>query len=327
MVGRLQEAGARVVVASRDPVATEAQHVGVDAVPWGARGLRHMGRVDGVCVGPGGILQDSSSLWSLPGHLVMAWRARRRGAAIAAIGVGAEPLRRRSSTWMLKRVLADAPIVTRDSGSSAALVAAGLHPTTGVDVVFGLASPEVQRRAEIVVAVGPSSRRGVFVPAARRLVPAPADAIARALDDLASRLECRVVLTRFRGRRDHDTARAVAARLDTEHEILDNDVDEHVRRVSSARVVVSSRYHPIVLAVAAGTPVLVLSTQPKVISLAEQVDDPLVTRVVSWSALAGSSVPSATSSPPIPSGLDAAARAVRQLVSAAGAPRGDPPRG
>jgi polysaccharide pyruvyl transferase CsaB len=323
VVERLQEGGARVVVASRDPAATEARHRGVEAVPWGPRGLRHMGSIDGVCVGPGGILQDSSSVWNLPGHLVMPWRARRKGAAIAVVGVGAEPLRRRTSAWMLRKVLAGAPVVTRDPESCDALAAAGVASTAGADVVFGLSPPDVERRAEIVVSVGPSSRPGRLAPAARRLDPAPVELIARSLDDLATRLECRVVLTRFRGRRDHDTARAIAARLVTEHEIVDDDVDEHVRRVGAARVVVSSRYHPIVLAVAARTPVLALSTQSKVISLIAQVDDPLARRVASWPDLAAAAVPSPVSSAPIPSGLDAATRALGELVRAAGAPRGD----
>jgi polysaccharide pyruvyl transferase CsaB len=327
VVGRLRAAGARAVVASRDPAATEAGHPDVEAVPWGPRGLRHMGPIDGICVGPGGILQDSSSVWSLPGHLVMPWRALRKGAAIAAIGVGAEPLRRRTSAWMLRKVLADAPIITRDAESSDALAAAGLASTTGADVVFDLAPADVERRAEIVVSVGPSLRPGRLAPAARRLDPAPAEAIARSLDDLAARLECRVVFTRFRGRRDHDAARTIAARLVTEHEILEDDLDEHVRRVGAARVVVSSRYHPIVLAVAAGTPVLALSTQSKVISLIAQVDDPLVRRVESWPELAASTVPSAASSPPIPSGLEAATSALGELVRTAAAPRGDRRRG
>ena len=95
MVTRLRRLGAEPVVASRAPLATTALH-GVDAVPWGPRGRAALAGIDGVCVGPGGILQDTSSLWSLPGHLAIAFLARRRGLPVAAIGVGAEPLRRRT---------------------------------------------------------------------------------------------------------------------------------------------------------------------------------------------------------------------------------------
>lgn len=323
MVEVLDAAGARVVVASRDPSATVALHPTVDAVPWGARGLRQMGDIDGVCVGPGGILQDASSLWSLPGHLVMPWRARRQGAAVAAIGVGAEQLKRRSSAAMLRRVLADAPIVTRDSPSSAALAAAGLRSATSIDVVFGLTLPEVERQDEIVVAVGPSSRPGRLAPAARQLVAAPVNEIARAVDALAERLESRVVFTCFRGRRDAAAALEVAAKIDADHEIFEGDVDEHVRRVSGARIVLSSRYHPIVVAAASGTPVLAVSEQPKVVSLVAQVDNPLVVRCASWDAVARSNSAPQPGPPSIPHGLAIAQYALHELVRAARESRGD----
>jgi polysaccharide pyruvyl transferase CsaB len=323
VVGQLLAAGARVVVASRDPDETEARHPGVDAVPWGARGLRRMGSVHGVCVGPGGILQDSSSLWSLPGHLVMPWRARRRGAAIAAIGVGVEPLRRRSSARWLRTVLADVPVVTRDAESTSALASVGIVSTTGADLVFGLAMPTVERRSEIVVSVGPSVRPGRIAPAARRLEPAPAAPIARALDELAARLDCRIVLTRFRGRRDHEAARSIAARIRADVEILDDDVDAHVRRVAGARLVVSSRYHPIVLAAASRTPALVVSSQAKLMSLVDQIDDPSVRRVTSWDHLGGSTVGPVPSAVCVPSGIEAANRALIELVRHADATRGE----
>ena len=327
VVGRLHAAGARVVVASRDPARTEALHPGVEAIPWGARGVRRMGRVDGVCVGPGGILQDSSSLWSLPGHLVMPWRARRHGAAVASVGVGAEPLRRRSSAHLLRKVLAGAPIVTRDAESTAALAAAGLDSTVGVDLVFGLATPPVERRSEIVVSVGPAVRPGRVAPAARRLEPPPLDAIARGLDALAGRLRCRIVLTRFRGDRDHESARSIAARLRGDTDLLSDDVDEHLHRIAGARLVVSSRYHPIVLAAISQTPTFVVSAQAKVRALVEQIDDPSVLRIPSWERLGTATIPPAPSAAPVPKGLDLAHDALRELVRRADATRGDDRRG
>lgn len=280
----LRGQGAEPVVASRDPAATRRLH-GLEAVPWGRRGRSHLDRIDGVCLGPGGILQDSSSLWSLPGHLAVPLRARRMGIPVAAVGVGAEPLRRASSGWMLRRALAGREVVTRDDASSAALKAVGVDARTGADLVFGLHLDLARRgrdRPEIVVSVGGSVRPGLVAPASRRIEPAPVAEIARALDGLAAVLDATVALTRFRGERDAAAAAELAERLGAEAVVLPADVDEHVRRVAGARLVVSSRYHPVVLAARAGVPAVVVSDQPKVASLVEQLDRPDIIRVGSW---------------------------------------------
>lgn len=286
VVERLTAAGGTAVVASRDPATTERLHPGVEAVRWGPRGLadlRDRGAIGGVIIGPGGILQDSSSVWSLPGHLILAAAAARRGAAVAAVGVGAETLRRRSSAVMLRRVLAGAPVVTRDDASSAALRQAGIEATTSADVVFGLVVPEPEPRDEILVSIGPATRPALVAPAARRLVAPPVAEIAAGLDALAATLSCRVVFGAFRGPRDVEAARAVGARLEAPWEVLAvNDIDEHVRRLVGARTVVASRYHPVVLAAVAGVPALVVADQAKIVSLVDQIGRSEVTRVPEW---------------------------------------------
>jgi len=321
LVAQIRANDAVPVVASRAPESTAALH-GVESVAWGPKGRATLRSVDGVCLGPGGILQDSSSLWSLPGHLSVPGAARRRGIPLAAIGVGAEPLRRRSSGWLLRRVLAGRPVVTRDSDSSAALAAAGLDPTTGADVVFGLELPAVERRREIVVSVGGTVGSGVITPARRRIRPAPIGLIAEAVDRLASRLDATVVLTRFRGARDAAAAAELADRLRSPSEVLSDDVDEHVRRVCGARVVVSSRYHPIVLAARAGVPALAVSTQAKVRSLAVQIGSPGVQIFDSWDDVGRAETPEAVP-PAVLEGVAVAHEAVGALVRAARATRAE----
>lgn len=321
VVASLRSLGATPVVASRAPDTTARLH-DVDSVAWGPRGVGRWQAVDGVCVGPGGILQDSSSVWSLPAHLSAAFLARSRGVPVAAVGVGAEPLRRRSSGVLLRRALGDSPIVTRDEPSTEALVAAGLRPVTGADVVFGLDLPTVPTRDEIVVSVGGTVRRGSWRPAAGRVVVPPVAEIAGALDRLAATLECRVVLTRFRGARDADAAEALVGRLDADTEVLGADVDEHVRRVLGARLVVSSRYHPLVLAARAGVPAIAVSDQLKVASLVAQIDQPWVRRVDSWLAVGdvGPDLRGVAGGVTVP-GLEHAHAALTALVEAAGAAR------
>lgn len=332
MVARLRSLGAVPVVASRSPGRTRAEH-DVESVAWGPRGLRAVGDLDGVCIGPGGILQDSSSLWSLPGHLAVALTARRRGLPVAAIGVGAEPLRRRSSGALLRQALGQRPVVTRDDASSAALRDIGLEPVTGADVVFGL---DVARFAptgpdhpdEIVVSVGGSVRPGLVSPASRRIEAAPVDEIAAAVDLLAEALGARVVLTRFRGDRDADDAVALRRRLSCESEVLADDVDEHVRRVCGARLVVSSRYHPLVLAALTGVPAVAVSDQAKVRSLVAQVDRRSIRSVGSWAQVAADGPPDPDpGGPAVPEGVERAHEALVRLVDDAGAARTDRSRG
>ena len=332
IVARLHDLGAVPVVASQDPRRTSADH-GVESVPWGPRGLRAVGDLDAVCIGPGGILQDSSSLWSLPGHLAVAVAARRRGLPVAAIGVGAEPLRRRSSGALLRHALGQRAVVTRDEASSAALRTIGLEPVTGADVVFGLdvarLTPTTSDHTdEIVVSVGGSVRPGVVSPASRRIEPAPVDEIAAAVDLLAERIGARVVLTRFRGERDADAALTLHRSLASESEVLADDVDEHVRRVCGARLVISSRYHPIVLAALAGVPAVAVSDQAKVRSLVAQIDRPSVRSVGSWERVGADAPPEPDpTGPAVPAGVERAHEALARLVADAGAARAERSRG
>lgn len=271
IVGILRSLGAEPVVSSRDRELTGRDH-GVDTLPWGPRAIGGLGSVDAVCVGPGGLFQDTSSVWSLPGNLAVAIAARRRGLPVASVGVGAEPLARRSSAWLLRRALGGVPVVTRDQESSDVLRTAGLAPTTSVDLVFGLDIAAVPRRREILVAVGPGVGRGVLRPAAARLEPVPAASIAEAVDRLASELGCEVVFGTFRGERDRAAAEDVATHLAADHRILPPDVDAHVEQAAAARLVLTSRYHPLVLAARAGTPAMVVSRQAKLASLVTQLD-------------------------------------------------------
>lgn len=320
IVGVLREEGAAPVVASRDPAETARLH-GVEAVGWGVGAARAARTIDGVVVGPGGILQDGSSLWNLPGHLGAAIVARRRGRPVAAVGVGAEPVSRRSSERMLRRALGGRPVVTRDAESTAALAEAGVDAATGRDLVFdadlgrfdGAGAPE---EGELVVAVGPSVRPGRFLPASRRLVPPPLAAIAAAIDDLAARLDRPIALTAFRGARDRATAEQLAAALRSTARVVPDSVDDHVAAVAGARLVVTSRYHAVVLAVRAGAPTAVVSAEPKLGSLGAEL--PGVHLLPGWTEVAALD-PEHLAAPSAPPTDETARSVVHRLVVEAGA--------
>ena len=323
IVALLRSCGAAPVVASRDTAATRAGHRGVEAIPWGPRGLTGLGGIDGVVVGPGGIIQDSSSRWSLPGHLVLAARLARRGLPVAGIGLGAEPLHRTGSGGRLRRVLAGRPVLCRDEDSAAVLRSAGVEAEATCDLAFSLdfartERRDQERRNEIVVAIGPSVASGSWRSAASRLVPDDHAAIAAAVDARAAALGASVAFVAFRGERDRDAAVDVAGRVHAPCELITDGVDQPVERVSSARLLVTSRYHPVVVAASTGTPTLVVSEQAKVRSLVAQIDDPLVTLHDDWSGL-GEASPPTPGSPVIPPGTDRNRDVVARLVGDAAA--------
>ncbi len=279
-VDQLRARGAHPVVTSVDADVTRRHHGAVATVPWGLRPLPRRPRIDGVLVGPGGIVQDSSSVWSLPAHLARAVHARSRGLPVAGVGLGAEPLLRRFSRRLVRRALGAAVGVSvRDEASRAALAGAGVGCTVGADVVFDLvsdapAAPPGPGEGHLVVAVGPGVRPGRVRPARWRLEaddPGPAASAVRAV---AGRLGCGIVIVAFRGARDRAHAHRLAPLLDGVRVDDTGDPDRVRTLIASARAVVSSRFHPCVLAVAAGVPALAVSGQAKVRSLVDSVDDP-----------------------------------------------------
>ena len=326
VVGVLREAGAIPVVASRDPETTSRLH-GVETVAWGPRGwlsalaagrARTRGpRVDGVCVGPGGIIEDWSSLWSLPGHLGAPRWLRRLGKPVAGVGLGAEHLVRESSRRLLRGVFENAAVVVRDAASAAALAAVGVEATVGCDLVFGLDLGPQARRSEIVVAVGPAVAPGRVRPASRRLTADDPSPLATALDALAARLDTSIALAAFRGQRDRDYAQLIAAKCQRPAEILKPDIDGQVDRIRSARLLISSRYHSVVVAASSGTPAIVCSTQAKLSSLVAQLGTPLIREIDGWSALSTCDVVAPTDVPVVPEGLDTHHAVLKRLVAAA----------
>ncbi|MEM7140383.1 MAG: polysaccharide pyruvyl transferase family protein [Actinomycetota bacterium] len=310
-------AGGTPVVASRDPERTRTEHE-VESVSWGVGARRAAASVDGVIVGPGGILQDRSSLWNLPGHLGAALAARRRSRPVAAIGVGAEPLRRRSSAVLLRRALGDAEVVTRDPASTDALGDVGVRATTGVDLALAAAF-SAPPNDEIAVALGPGVRPGLLLPASRRLAPPPIESIADALDSLAAATGRSLALTSYRGPRDLSFAADLAERLRASVRIVPADVDASVAAVAGASMLVSSRYHATVVALRAGVPVAMLSGEAKLRSLAAAAPA-RVELLDHWSDLGAAAWPERG---PVHTdeGVDIAAAAVVRVVERARASR------
>ena len=317
VVAEIMAAGGTAVVSTRDERDTRERHPGVDVCRWGLRNSGVVRTVDGVIVGPGGIIQDRSSLWSLPGHLVKAIRGRRAGLPVAAIGIGAESFVRRSSRRMLRAALGDAvAVVARDDQSAAVLRDAGVPAEVAADLVFDRAVPEVERGSHLVVALGPRVEPGLVRPVQKRLVSGDPGPVAEALFSLARRLDSSIVVAGFRGAGDLRYARVLAEAIGEPAEVGPSEPAEIHRVVAGARAVVSSRYHALVLALTAGVPAVVRSNETKLVDLVARVaDDDRAVIAPDWVSV------SSWNPAPIgpgwsPGSTEPARRAIRALVDA-----------
>jgi len=267
LLAMAENAGIELVVRSADPARTRQAHPGVQVVGRGLWPVLTLGGCDAVCVGPGGIIQDSSSVWSLPMHLAPALVARLRRRPVVGLGLGADRLLRRSSRWLLRWALAGQPVVVRDEASREALAVAGVE----ADIDSDLAVEELIDRAPgegcgVVVAIGPNAGRGRFRRGRDRLVHDDPQVVAGLVDDLVVRFGGPVQAVLFRGERDRWFATQVVDR--TKHPVtIVEDPHQAVEAVWNAAVVITSRFHAALVGVMAGAVVVADVRQQKVASL------------------------------------------------------------
>lgn len=324
LVDQIETAGGLVLLTTRSFNDTRRRHPSVTPVGWRLRDIALvLRRADGICVGPGGIIQDASSIWSLPGHMSKAMAGRLRRLPIAGVGLGADPLRRRSSRWLLRRALSDAVgIVVRDEPSVMAMAEAGVVADVGADLVFGL-DPLGDRgsstRDEIVVAIGPTVRPGRLTPASRRHDHGGLDAAADAIEALSLRLAAAVAVAAFRGDRDVEFGRRLIERLGETARLVPDEPMAIRAAIAGARLVLSSRYHAAVLGLVEATPVLAISDEAKLHALAREIGDESRMRVLpSWSDLGSAEVDGPFAAGVAPGTVARHGEVVRALVDAAG---------
>lgn len=288
VISRLRAVGLDPVIRSAAPGVTEARHPRVDVVGRGLASLRAALQVDGVVLGPGGIVQDHTSIWSLPAHVVPALVVRARRRRVVGIGLGADPLRRRLSRWLLRAALGGGPIVVRDERSQAAMAAAGLDAEIDLDLAWELPASEADERVGLTVALGPVAGVGAWRPGRRRLVPDDPAPVVEAIERLHERVGGPLRLVGFRGERDERYAEVLAGHLPAASVV---DGAAGVDAVRGSELVVTSRYHAAVVALSSGVPVLADVRQGKLAALAATPDlAPAIVGFSTWNDV-GETVP------------------------------------
>jgi polysaccharide pyruvyl transferase CsaB len=273
---RARSAGATVV--SRDPAATATEHdvaaIGLGDLPGLVRALR---RSVGLVLGPGGILQDETSPFSLPWHLGRALEAAAARTPLVGVGLGAGPLDRRGSRWLVGRALRrHRGIAVRDTASADLLRACGVTDVhRGADLAFSLPVPGVEAADRIVVCLRPHRPGGHRIPLRHlpdsELDPERIAAVAAALDALAASTGLPIHLVAMERGRDDRYHELVAGRLAAAATVAVPGIDGVATEIARARLVVAMRFHAGVLAVLGGRPAVLLGYAPKVAGLAAEV--------------------------------------------------------
>jgi len=267
------------VVASTDAAATTAEHgiaaVGRDDVTAVAREIR---RADAVVIAGGTIFKalhpacgrPPLSLLRRTAALAAVTRALRK--PLALVGVGAAPIQGAGARGLVRAIVRAADLlILRDDESAGHLADIGA-PTpfrVGADPAWILVpDPEPQRAADGPVVVALSHLAGdrhLAAHLAAGLEPIADAGIALRLDP-------------WQPDGDIELATEVATRLGGRAEIATPPADLREARddMTAARLVIAQRFHALVAAASAGTPVLAVAHEPKLSGLAGRLDLPLV---------------------------------------------------
>ena len=266
-----------VVVASRDPAATTAQHRVRAVSDQPLTVARELCRCDAVVVGGGTVfktLRPSTGRRAtalLQNACALTAAAKAAGKHVAMVGVGAGDLRGRQPRLLVRWLIRHADLlVLRDEESAAALTEIG-SPTPfwiGADPAWSLRGrrPDIsgdaaERRRSVTVAL--SHHAGddrLFANLAAAIAP------------LGASHEVRLQPWQTGPGGDVEIAERLAERLGGDVKILDppTDLDAAITTFADDRLVVALRFHALVAAGLAGTRSIAISHEPKLAGLSRR---------------------------------------------------------
>lgn len=270
-------AGGAPVVLSVDADDTVARH-GVPAVrATGLAAVRELWRADGLLVGPGGILQDATSVWSLPAHASRPLIARLRRRPIAAAGIGVGPLRRRGSSRLVRTMLGSATgVVVRDRPSARLLERSGIDSVVAPDAVFGRCATSRTPDSVVVALRAGLAPGGLRIARSREDDGSGLEPWADAAAAVAGSLGVPVRFAALDAGRDLAIHERLADRVGGEVVVVDETSAPET--LASAGVALCGRYHAAVLALGAGRPVVAVDEGMKLPALAEMFPEGFATR-------------------------------------------------
>ncbi|HOB87944.1 MAG: polysaccharide pyruvyl transferase CsaB [Bacillota bacterium] len=277
MIEHLKEEapGSEIVVLSKDPALTNKLH-NVSTVNRGdiLRISRELRSADLFISGGGSLLQDVTSFRSALYYLALVALAKMMKKPVFFYAQGIGPLTRKA-TKALVRIVANRvdTITVRDEQSRALLQSIGVTKPkihVAADPVFGLSRREGKGRGrKLLEACGISVGDRPLVIVSMRPwlgVPGYIQAVASACDDLAKARDAVIVYVPFHSTQDVPICQACIELMQMPAYMWDcpDSPKDVISVIEDADFVIGMRYHALVFAVAAGTPFVALSYDPKV---------------------------------------------------------------
>jgi polysaccharide pyruvyl transferase CsaB len=265
---------ARLVVLSNDPPQTVQLH-NTDAINrWNLLEIRRaLTRASGFVLGPGGLLQDTTSTRSLLYYLGLLRWAQRYKLPTYLIGQGIGPLRsQHSERWVAQTMRRARLVLVRDRVSYEWALAHGVRAVLGEDLAMLYSSPPHRRGDGSGVRVGISLRPG--------LSPSNFTVLRRALQAFAAK-DCEIVFLPFQADQDLAVLKELGFSIPVVEAHRPSDLLE---AMCSLDMVLGMRLHSLVFALIAGVPFCALSYDPKIEGFLHRVADVCAYPILWWSA-------------------------------------------
>ncbi len=263
----------QLTVLSADPALTSSS-LGVNAV----HRLRPLSviaailRSDVLISGGGSLLQDKTSSISLYYYLLILFIGQLFLKKTVYFGQGFGPVSNPFNRMLCRFIIRGCTMVTvRDHGSFASLDRLGLGDKVVVTADHGFLLGTSIKRA-------PESKIGIFVRNTGETDIAFQVAFASSVDDICRKYSLRPVFIPFQFPDDANLSADIAALMNEKAEIMPamTTAREMIDIISSFKAAVCMRYHAAVFSVMAGTPMVCIDYDPKVMAIAKAADCPLI---------------------------------------------------
>lgn len=225
---------------------------------------------DGLISGGGSLLQDKTSLKSIPYYAGIIQLAKRMKKPVFIYSQGIGPVSNKMCRWIVKKAINQADGITvRDERSKKLLEKLGVKDSVTVvpDPVMGLELPELSSTLQQMITV---SVRNWHTKYPYKLK------MARCLDQLA-RSGYNIVFVPMHGKRDEQASAEIAA-LMTEKSDISNPyatIEEKIELIGKSRLLIGIRLHSLIFAAITTTPFVALSYDPKIDAFAEICNQPV----------------------------------------------------
>lgn len=272
----------RIVAVSLDPRQTRRVH-DVEAIDHRRidRLICTARQADLVVLGGGGLLQDETSAFNLPYHLLRVVAAEAARTPWVGIGLGVGPVDTAAGRRQLQILSRARALTVRDTPSASLLASLGIASRVGTDAAWhvgrprtAMPSPRPDNEGHLLVSLRPwATARGHLPVAWRRQQPRPAwfvPTVADALDRAVTRSGILVRFLALQTDRDAQLHAEIAARMRTPTTQAAPALPALLDELARARLVVAMRYHAGVGATMGGRPSVLVGYSSKVRALASE---------------------------------------------------------